>query len=250
MFVTNYIIRLDDACPTMKKGNSLRIEKILDSFSIKPIVSVIPDNKDKTLNFSEFDKKFWLKVKSWQEKNWIIGLHGFQHSLVKTASKSILHFYDTSEFTGYTLIEQRDKIQRAINIFSKNNIEPKIWVAPKHTFNNITLTALKQLTKIKTISDGLAVNHFTKDGFTWIPAQLWNFRKMPFGTWTFCLHPNTMKERDFIKMTNFIKNNRKNFIDLNKTELFPRKVNIIDKLFESFFWFRRKIKSKIIIGKI
>ena len=120
MFVKNYIIRLDDACPTMKKDNWLRIEKILDSFSIKPIVSVIPDNKDKTLNYSEFDKKFWFKVKSWQEKNWIIGLHGFQHSLVKTASKSILHFYDTSEFTGYTLIEQRDKIQRAINIWSLN----------------------------------------------------------------------------------------------------------------------------------
>ena len=44
-----YILRLDDACPTMDVAKWDRIEKICDKFLIRPIIAVVPNNKDKKL---------------------------------------------------------------------------------------------------------------------------------------------------------------------------------------------------------
>ena len=41
-----FIIRLDDACPTMDKKKWDKIEKILNELNIKPLVAIIPNNKD------------------------------------------------------------------------------------------------------------------------------------------------------------------------------------------------------------
>ena len=54
-----YIIRMDDACPTMDHDKWEYLEKILDEFSIKPIVAVVPKNVDDTLNCKESDPLFW-----------------------------------------------------------------------------------------------------------------------------------------------------------------------------------------------
>lgn len=42
----NYIIRLDDACPTMNHENWRKVEKLLDKYDIRPIVGIIPNSKD------------------------------------------------------------------------------------------------------------------------------------------------------------------------------------------------------------
>ena len=53
-----YLIRLDDACPQMHHEKWNKIEEIFDIFDIKPIVAIIPDNKDKTLNIKDEDPNF------------------------------------------------------------------------------------------------------------------------------------------------------------------------------------------------
>jgi hypothetical protein len=30
----------------------------------------------------------------------------------------------------------------------------------------------------------------------WVPQQIWRFRRVPFGLWTVCLHPNRWDEGD------------------------------------------------------
>jgi len=54
-----YILRLDDACPTMKWNIWLKLEQILDKHNTKPIIEVIPDCKDPKLHFEEPKKAFW-----------------------------------------------------------------------------------------------------------------------------------------------------------------------------------------------
>ena len=56
-----FILRLDDACPTMNKSKWDRMEKLLDKYSIKPIVGIIPDNKDPEFCYG-IDPYFWEKV--------------------------------------------------------------------------------------------------------------------------------------------------------------------------------------------
>ena len=237
-----YLIRLDDACHQMSQNKWHKIEQILDEFDIKPIVAVIPNNLDKKLIFDKEDNFFWNKVQKWQNKGWAIGMHGYQHELKFTNSKSLLPFYSRSEFTGVTLNDQVYKIQKSYEIFCKNNIKPLIWIAPAHTFDKNTLIALSNYTPIKIISDGLAINYYKFLNFIWLPVQLWKFRKMYFGTWTICLHPNLMEDRDIDKLYNDIKKNYKSFISISDINFKNREKNLIDKLFSTFYWLRRKIK--------
>lgn len=237
-----YLFRLDDACHEMSKVKWNKIERIFDEFNIKPIVAVIPDNKDKKLIFDEKDKFFWNKVKNWQSKGWTIGMHGYRHELNFTDSKSILPFYNKSEFTGLRLNEQINKIQKSYKIFCNNNVEPTVWVAPAHTFDKNTLLAIKKITSINIVSDGLATNYYDFLNFKWLPVQLWKFRKMYFGTWTICLHPNLMKEKDIDNLYKDIKKNYKSFVSFSEIDFYNRKRNFIDNLFSLFYWLRRRIK--------
>ena len=47
-----YLISLDDACPQLHHEKWNKIEEIFDIFDIKPIVAIIPDNKDKTFGLN------------------------------------------------------------------------------------------------------------------------------------------------------------------------------------------------------
>ena len=63
-----YIIRLDDASHFSNLSKWNKIEEILDKNNILPTVAVIPNNKDQTLKYSEFNAGFWQKVKNWVGK--------------------------------------------------------------------------------------------------------------------------------------------------------------------------------------
>ena len=233
-----YILRLDDACPTMNKKKWQKIEKLCNKYRIKPIVAVIPDNKDKLMKIDEYDKEFWSKVRKWQNKGWHIAMHGYNHVYISDKS-DFLSFNKQSEFAGVDYKIQRDKIKKAWEAFKKEGVESIIWVAPSHTFDKNTLKALKKFTKIDTISDGIALFPFKKYGFKWIPQQLWKFRKMPFGVWTGCFHPNTMTDIEFKKLEKFIKDNYRNFIDINDLTY---KKTILNQLFYLIFIIIFKLK--------
>ncbi len=240
-----YLIRLDDACDTMKLNNWELIEKIFDKYSIKPIIAVIPNNKDESLKYEKSDSFFWKKIKQWHEKQWTIAMHGYEHILETTESKSLLPFYKRSEFTGQSVKSQKEKILGSLDLFQKNGINPRVFVAPAHTFDINTLTCLKEMTNIRIISDGLATNMFFYMDFYWIPVQIWNFIKLPFGLWTLCLHPNTMSLDQISDLEHIIAKNYKNFVSLQDLKLLKRKKSIFDHCFNYFYWIRRRLKFLI-----
>jgi len=101
---SNYLIRLDDASHFSDLSKWNRISSILNKHNIKPIVAVIPNNKDKSLFYSNFNPSFWDLVKSWENNNWSIAMHGFNHLFHKVRrNKLILPFYDRSEFAELSL---------------------------------------------------------------------------------------------------------------------------------------------------
>ena len=71
----SYIIRLDDASNFSNLSKWNMIENILDKNNILPTVAIIPDNEDIALKYSEFNSKFWEKVKNWETKGWTIAMH-------------------------------------------------------------------------------------------------------------------------------------------------------------------------------
>ncbi len=243
-----YILRLDDACPTMNRKKWDRIELVLDKYGLKPIVAVIPDNKDKDLFFDESDPNFWAKVKAWQTKGWAIAMHGLQHLFV-TNEGGLDSRNKKSEFAGLPLEEQVEKISKGWNIFLEKGIKPRLWVAPMNTFDHTTLLALETETDIRIISYGIALSPFYENNFYWIPKQLWGFKKFPFGLWTICLHPNNMSDEQINSLEGTIQLHKSFFISFNENLLVNRKQNLLDTLFRKFFlwkYYRHRLHTAIL----
>jgi peptidoglycan/xylan/chitin deacetylase (PgdA/CDA1 family) len=184
----HYLVRFDDICPTLPWDQWSRMEEVLLANDIRPIVAVIPDNKDVSLHKGPADKHFWNRVRMWKKMGWTIALHGYQHLYVSKSSGMVgLNQY--SEFAGLSFEEQYRKLHAGLKIFKQEDLHPEVWVAPAHTFDENTLLALKSL-EIKVISDGFHLwPHTDREGLFWIPQQIARFYSMPCGTWTVCIHP-------------------------------------------------------------
>jgi predicted deacetylase len=190
-----YILRFDDICPTMNWGMWEKIEKILIRQEIDPILAIVPDNQDEELKVDEAHLGFWDTVRSWQDRGWTIGLHGYQHRYV-TDQAGLIGIKNRSEFAGLEEHEQESKLNKALTLFRKEQVTPKVWVAPGHSFDSITLRVLKKL-KIDVVSDGYYLSPNTDSlGITHVPQQLWRLRRMPLGLWTVCYHHNRWTSDD------------------------------------------------------
>lgn len=105
-----YLIRLDDACPTMNREKWGRMEEILDKHGVKPMVGVIPHNEDPKQKIDSEDVGFWEKVKTWKDKGGTIALHGYNHCYASNGGMEGLNpMWSRSEFAGLPLESQREK---------------------------------------------------------------------------------------------------------------------------------------------
>lgn len=236
--MTSYIFRCDDACPTMNWEKWLQIENILDHYNIRPIVAVIPDNKDPELIVNDTNAaNFWETARNWDRKNWVIAVHGFNHVYDNNCS-GIMGLNSFSEFAGHPYNIQFERVKSAVEIFKRENLDPFLWVAPAHSFDRVTLQVLMDC-GIRTISDGFSFRAATdSSGICWIPQQLWNLRSMPFGLWTFCCHPNLVTREYLGGLKKFLDKNHHHFIkDLRPILAGAPVMCYLDKIFHNLVWF-------------
>ena len=152
------------------------VEKVLDEFAIRPIVAVVPDNKDPKLDVDARSESFWNTVRSWAAKGWAVAMHGHTHVMHPTTEPLLLPFYQRSEFAGLTLDQQAEKIRTSRRIFLEQGVDPKIWVAPAHSFDSLTLKALAAETPIRIVSDGIAWNTYYRRDFIGFLSSCGNLR--------------------------------------------------------------------------
>ncbi len=235
-----YLIRMDDACDTMGHAKWTAVERVLDRHSVKPIVAVVPDNHDPALVVGERDETFWDRVRAWVTKGWTVGMHGCTHVMHPTQSPLLVPFYQRSEFAGLALDEQRARIRAGWSLFVARGITPKVWVAPAHGFDVLTLEALRSETTIRVVSDGIACNTHSEYGFQWIPQQLFgHFAIRPPGLWTVCLHPNGMSEGDIGALDKALSGGfgaRMTHFESVRCSL--RSKGPIGRLYHRYFWWR------------
>lgn len=242
---SKYLIRLDDASHFSDLEKWFLLEQIFDENKIKPLIAVIPDNKDPNLMYSQYNETFWEQIKKWELKGWSIAMHGYTHEFHNVKrSNNLFPFYDRSEFTQLSLEKQRGKIKNSISIFHEHGINPKFWVAPGHCFDQNTLEALRLETSIRTISDGISFTPYVKGDFLFIPQQLWNIKEKGFGFWTICLHPDTMSFDEIKKLSKDINKITKKFKFINWSNLnsYTKDKNFLNKLYSKLFWFKYDLK--------
>lgn len=235
--MSKYIMRLDDACEKRNIQNWDRIEMILDKYEIKPLIGVIPNCEDSMMERYSIDRGFNVRVKNWKDKGWTIALHGYNH-VYSTNSGGINPINYRSEFAGESLEVQKEKIKKGVSILNNMGINPKVFFAPSHTFDKNTIIALKEESNIRIISDTISNNSYEKYGITFVPQQSGRVRPLPFKLVTFCYHPNTMNEKDFFDLEEFLKKYNKKFISFPLNEV-SRKENFIDCILRKLYFFRR-----------
>lgn len=236
-----YILRFDDLNPYQDKEKWHEIESFLIKNNIKPIIAVVPDNKDEELIFGHYDKNFWLKIKELQSAGWAIALHGYQH-ILRDCSDSIIKTNNYGEICNLSYHKQCELIKAGLSILGSHGINVDLYCAPAHSFDECTLQALKN-NDINTITDGffLKNGYCKKYNFNFIPQQLWRFRKMPFGIYTICYHHNNMSESDINKFKNDVLLYKNNIISIDELE--ERDLNFIDRTFSIIWSFLLKLKK-------
>jgi len=238
-----YLIRLDDACPTMDCKKWDRIESILDKYDIRPLVGIIPANNDKKMMIDPTDSNFWDKAQQWILKDWQIALHGYNH-ICTTRMGGMNPMWKRSEFAGLDYEEQCVKIQKGIAILNSHHIYPKYFFAPSHTFDKNTIAALQKESDIRIISDTIGRWPYKKGNFWFIPQITGRCIEMPLtGIYTFCFHPNTMTELSFHNLDLFLSKHYSKFIGFEEIDLsrYGDK-KCFDKILSSIFFTYRRTK--------
>ncbi|MDC1411949.1 DUF2334 domain-containing protein [Amylibacter sp.] len=205
-----YLIRLDDATPGMNKKNWTLIEDFLDRMNLKPLVACVPNNKDTSLNYGRGMgvRSYWDKVRSWDQKGWEIGVHGETHELdLINLNNQVVKINSVSEFAEKCYDKQVKKINRALNFFACEELKPRVFIAPAHSFDNNTISALISESNLRYISDGARLFPYTINKIRYMPQQLWKFRRLPIGHWTICVHPSTMTEKELLDFFRIIEKN-------------------------------------------
>lgn len=236
--MSKYIMRLDDACEKRNIKYWDRIEKILDNYGIKPLVGIIPHCEDPMMDKYPTDDGFKMRVKNWMDKNWVIALHGYNH-VYSSNCGGINPVNCRSEFAGESLERQKEKIKKGVSILNDMGIKPQVFFAPSHTFDKNTITALKEESDIRIISDTIANDSYEKYGMTFVPQQSGRVRALPFKIVTFCYHPNTMNENDFSELENFLKKYQRKFISFPLQRV-SRHKNFVDCFLERLYFARRQ----------
>ncbi len=235
--MSSYIIRLDDACEKRNIENWNRIESLLNCYNVKPLVGIIPHCEDPMMDNYNWDDEFWLRVTQWTNNGWTIAMHGYNH-IYSTGCAGLNPVNKRSEFAGESLDVQKKKIFLGVSIMREHGIDPKVFFAPSHTFDGNTLIALEKESNIRIVSDTIARDSYKKGNFTFVPQQSGKVRKLPFKIVTFCYHPNTMNNRDFEELENFLKKYSKHFIRF-KEETTEREFDFIDRVLEKIYFARR-----------
>lgn len=239
-----YLIRLDDACPTMDAQKWQRMEDILDHYGVRPMVGVIPNNNDPKQKIDPEDPAFWIKVENWVKKQWVIALHGYDHCYISEGGmKGLNPLWSRSEFAGVSLEKQKEKIREGVKILRSYGIDPQYFFAPSHTYDQDTLKALKEESNIRIISDTIALKPYKRADFIYLPQIVGHCTTMPFpGIFTFCLHPTTMTEANFMTTENFLMEHKEEFVgfdDLDLTRLNDK--NLFGRFLSWAYFMKRKL---------
>jgi predicted deacetylase len=212
---TGLLIRMDDISENMNWALMNKCEKLFDKFKIKPLLGIIPINKDPDLLKFPKNDRFWERVKSWENKGWEITMHGCNHLYTQKSDKNdIFNYGGNSEFYGLDYSMQLNKIKAGLEEFKKREIKVRSFFAPNHIYDSNTLKALKD-SDIKIIIDGYGLFPYYKNEILFIPQLFYKEIFLPFGIQSTQMHINEWNDEAYNNFEIFVKKNYSKILNLN-----------------------------------
>ena len=227
-----YLLRFDDLCPTMSRERWRRFRDVMEEFRIRPILAVIPDNHDPSMELAPYDPSFWSEMRAMEAAGATTAVHGYRH-VCSSCGESLLGIHRRSEFAGVDAKTQREWIRKGIAILREHGLNPRLWAAPRHGFDANTLSALHDQ-GMEYISDGFARISFRRDAVIWIPQQLWSPVPRAKGLWTICIHPCTACASEVDRLRLFLKGHWPQFTSFDRvaTEFAERAPGLGERAYE------------------
>ncbi|HEY9461185.1 MAG TPA: DUF2334 domain-containing protein [Paralcaligenes sp.] len=212
--MNKFIIRFDDITPTMAWSKFFAIEKTMIDLNIKPIMGVVPLNKDAQLMAEPEREDFWSIVKDWRAHGWTIAQHGYTHEYA-TTDPGILKINCGSEFSGLPYEEQYRKLKAGKEILDANGVWQPVFMAPAHSFDRSTISALTSL-GFKSLTDGYGVYPYMIESICALPQLFSSPIHFGFGVYTFCMHVNAMTMEEINNIDAFLRKNHRHFVSFDE----------------------------------
>lgn len=172
-----FFVRFDDVCPTMDLKQFKKAKELMDKYDIKPLIGVIPDNKDPEQMIDSEMQNFWGFIKNLQIDGWSIAMHGYNHVYNQDKPKTIICGRKHSEFAGNSYEIQYEMIRKGKAVLESHGIFTDMFFAPAHTYDRNTLKALAA-NGFRYNIDGLSEKPYWQYGIINIPCSFsGTFRK-------------------------------------------------------------------------
>ena len=224
---TGILIRIDDVAENMNWDLMKKSELLFDKYQIKPVLGVIPKNKDNELLVYPKKDNFWEQVRIWKSKGWEIAMHGYTHVYDKTCqNKDYFNYGGGSEFFGHSLETQELRIKNGLKKFNDEKIKIRTFFAPNHTYDKNTFVALKNC-GINEIIDGYGLIPYIKNDIKFIPQLFYKVLALPFGIQATQIHLNYWRQKDFNNFERFIEKNSNKIITYDQA---------LEKINNNFFY--------------
>lgn len=194
-------VRLDDITPDMDWERFLAFKALLDKYHIRPLIGVIPDNRDG--NISKESKNapedFWQYIRALQKEGWVIAMHGYQH-IYTTKKGGMFPLNSFSEFAGVPYKKQAAELLEGKRLLADRGIETDIFMAPAHSYDRNTLKALKAA-GFKALTDGFGTNPYIWKELIFYPIsfKLSHTFQSKEGYSTMVIHTGTTSKEDLKK---------------------------------------------------
>lgn len=200
-------VRLDDITPDMDWEAFLRFKELLDRYQVKPLIGVVPDNRDENLTGSSKGKPedFWAYIRELQKQGWVVAMHGYQHNYT-TQKGGVFPLNHFSEFAGISYERQREMLEKGKTILMEKGIETELFMAPAHSYDKNTLKALKD-TGFKALTDGFGNCPYEYQGLTFYPIsfRMSGTLKKKGGYSTMVIHTGTNTQQDMEQYEGYFK---------------------------------------------
>lgn len=205
-------IRMDDITPDMDWEKFLAFKEILDKQGIKPLIGVVPDNRDENLHRAKAAGDFWEYVRDLQENGWSVALHGWQH-IYTTKKGGLFPLNRFSEFAGLSFEKQREMLEKGTAVLKQNGINTDLFMAPAHSYDRNTLKALKELGYCR-MTDGFGRRPYTWQGVTFYPISFMMSRslKKKRGYTTLVVHANEISDEGMERYRKMFAEHKDKFI--------------------------------------
>lgn len=220
MSLIELTFRLDDAHESFNKSNWDRCVDLIENYASPGLIGVIPLCLDKSIDFGLPNPDFGQWCQDLRSRGWTFAHHGYTHMLRKGRSFSI-RYATKGEFNNSSFELIVNELRLGKDLLKKLGIETKVFFAPRHSYSDNLLRALKYM-GYEVVSDGVSNFNFHYRGLKFIPQYLsFPNRYLWKRSYTICLHPSTMNELEFNKLEELLTSQQ--FTPLSWDEIVNRK---------------------------